>query len=380
MRNGRNIRIFLQEMADWLTRPAVVFYLLPPVMFLLVTGTIIQKEIGLYDAHRLYFSSLLVWFGPVPFPGVYPLVAVIAFSLFVRFVWKSEWRWRKAGIHMAHLGALILLLGGMVTALQAREGFLVIPEGGVTAFVSDYHKREMLVVRDGAVLTRVPFSSLRTGDKVFLDGTGLDVRILDRCRNCGIVRREEASSSAPAPHLGMAQFMALEPIAPEPDEEINLSGVTLSLRGAGEAQDGTYIIFEAMPYPLAIDTDNGAVEIMFGKAQTMLPFAVGLESFVKETHPGIDRARHYHSDVVIYDGDVSWPVRIEMNRPLRYKGYTLFQSSYVESEDGVASVLAVVENRGWLFPYIGTGLLALGLLWHAVLMAATGRRRRRIIS
>ena len=54
-----------------------------------------------------------------------------------------------------------------------------------------------------------------------------------------------------------------------------------------------------------------------------------------------------------------------MNAPLRHKGYTLYQASYAELDNGKeATVLAVVKNSGRLFPYISSIIMAVGLLVH----------------
>jgi hypothetical protein len=54
-------------------------------------------------------------------------------------------------------------------------------------------------------------------------------------------------------------------------------------------------------------------------------------------------------------------VEIFMNTPLRYEGETFYQASFDKSDPRV-SVLQVVHNPGWLTPYIGCALVALGLL------------------
>jgi hypothetical protein len=56
-----------------------------------------------------------------------------------------------------------------------------------------------------------------------------------------------------------------------------------------------------------------------------------------------------------------------MNNPLRYKGYTFFQSSFAEHDGKVSTVLAVVHNKGWVYPYIGAILVAIGLAFHLAL-------------
>ena len=55
---------------------------------------------------------------------------------------------------------------------------------------------------------------------------------------------------------------------------------------------------------------------------------------------------------------------IEMNAPLRYKGYTFYQAHYEEdSSTGIkTSVFAVVKNYGRLFPYISSIIMCVGVL------------------
>ena len=54
-------------------------------------------------------------------------------------------------------------------------------------------------------------------------------------------------------------------------------------------------------------------------------------------------------------------VRIWMNNPLRYRGDTLYQSSFdAETEKG--TVLQVVDNKVWMAPYVACMIVALGML------------------
>ena len=57
-----------------------------------------------------------------------------------------------------------------------------------------------------------------------------------------------------------------------------------------------------------------------------------------------------------------------MNAPLRYKGYTLYQASFAELQDGrEATVLAVVQNYGRLFPYISSIIMCIGVLLQMII-------------
>ena len=64
---------------------------------------------------------------------------------------------------------------------------------------------------------------------------------------------------------------------------------------------------------------------------------------------------------------ISKHILIKMNEPLRHKGYTFYQSSFIESPDGETSVLAAVKNYGRLFPYISSIIMCIGLLLHLIM-------------
>ena len=356
------------NIAAALAKPAVVFYTLPPLMLLLVTGTLAQRPLGLYDAQKMFFSSFILWLGPVPLPGGYSLIALISASLLIKFLFFSDWSLRKAGINLAHLGVLVMLIGGLLTALYAREGFIAIPEGGHSAAISDYHQRELLVVKDNRIIAAIPHQKIRPGRTLRLEGTPLTITVHNACRNCKIYKREDSKEDYGVPFLGMGRFMALKPAPLEKQEETNLYGATIGLSGAGKDYDGTYVIFEAMPKPIHVEKDGVSYELIYGKKQRPLPFTLELEHFEKKSYPGTAMARAYRSDIIVDDGGTRWPVRIEMNKPLRYKGYTFFQSSFAESGEQKATILSVVKNRGWLFPYIGVAIIAIGLLLHTIIM------------
>lgn len=110
---------------------------------------------------------------------------------------------------------------------------------------------------------------------------------------------------------------------------------------------------------------NSVIGLQAGRRTARLPFSVHLVDFDKQTYPGTNEARAYHSDVMIEDGTLQWPARIEMNEPLRYRGYTFYQSSYTMTPDGrERTVLSVVQNKGWLAPYLASFIIFCGLCIH----------------
>ena len=63
-----------------------------------------------------------------------------------------------------------------------------------------------------------------------------------------------------------------------------------------------------------------------------------------------------------------------MNQPLRYDGKAFYQASFGKND--TLSILQVVENPGWLLPYISCVLVRLGLLVHFGISLRRALRRR----
>ena len=107
--------------------------------------------------------------------------------------------------------------------------------------------------------------------------------------------------------------------------------------------------------------------MVFRKKRTYLPFELELIYFKKVMHPGTNIAKSYSSDINLIESGISKHFLIEMNQPLRYNGYTFYQSSFIESDEGETTVLAAVKNYGRLFPYISSIIMCFGLLIYLIM-------------
>lgn len=351
-----------------LARPDVPFYALPWLMVLLTAGTIAQRDMGLYAAQAKFFSSWVFWWGPLPLPGGYATIAVIGVALAAKFFIDSKWSRGQAGIILSHFGALLLLAGGLMTAATAREGYVTIAEGAQAAIMEDYHDKHLTVAdAQGRIVLDLPAARMH-GDMQVAAGK-LSFTILEYIHN-GIPEEQTAPERNGLPYIGPAAQVRMKPVPADKNEEINHSAVSIAVRGT-DSGDGIYLMTDVMPHQPEI----AGYRVRFGRVETPLPFAVTLKDVRRELYPGTDVARGYESHVEVHDGAVSWPAVIRMNEPLRYKGYTLYQSNYIREADGAeATVLSAVKNSGWLFPYIASVVIAAGLLIHLV-MALRGRRR-----
>lgn len=355
-----------KSIADFLASPILLHFSLPFVMLYLTLGTLAQKYIGLYQATKIYFSDLVIWLGALPLPGFPILMAIMGVNIIAKLWFKSPWSLRHSGIIVAHLSVALLLFGGLLTALMSEEGFLDLAEGQSKSFASDYHMREFVVldVTNNQRIQAWPHLDLSAGQTVQSDALPFTIKILETCQNCKIEKRETFDEAFN--YNGMAQFMRLTAGDLKLQNEENMSGLAFKVSGPKIEQPQIFVSLEDVPRWPEVTINDVTYRMMVQKIKRSMPFSVELIDVEKIVHPGTALAREYQSHVRIRDERGEWESLIRMNEPLRYRGYTLFQSSFSQSQVGEVSVLAVVRNVGRSFPYIAGLIMALGLVMHMI--------------
>lgn len=102
------------------------------------------------------------------------------------------------------------------------------------------------------------------------------------------------------------------------------------------------------------------------KSQSIpVPFKLLLTDFRKVDYPGTSSAASFESDVVLHDPEdkITLEKTIQMNKPLDYKGWRIFQSSYMQDERfGEGSVFTVAKNPGIFLIYGSAPIILLGVI------------------
>lgn len=357
----------LSKLSHYLAKPHILFYALPWLMILIILGTVTQKDLGLYVATEKYFNSFILWLGPIPTPGGLTTLGLIFLALSIKFIFFSTWKWHRAGTILTHLGVLILLIGGILTATLSYEGFMIIPEGKQTNKVADYRARVLTLNKGGEIIQALPMEELQK-DKIITQDN-LSLKILDACNNCSA----RAPTGIYENLQGLAVNMEIFGIAEEKNIETNFSGAVLEITTDKSSENGTYIVMEDIPKnPIFSD-----IEIKIERVSQEIPFSIYLQDFRKIDYPGTAKPRAFESDLIIKDGDIEWPATVSMNKPLRYKGYVFYQSSFEQRDDIEVSVLNVVKNKGRVFPYIATLIILLGLLLHFIIRIQFSKEKER---
>jgi hypothetical protein len=127
--------------------------------------------------------------------------------------------------------------------------------------------------------------------------------------------------------------------------------------------------------PQEVSVEGNAYRIAMRNQRYYQPFTLTLLRTTHEIYEGTQTAtnpsgipKNFQSRVRIDAPQTGErrEVDISMNNPLRYGGLTFYQSQMSRTEErggkGVSG-LQVVRNPGWLTPYLGCVIVALGMTW-----------------
>ena len=88
-------------------------------------GTIEQVNVGLYEAQKKYFESMIVvhWLGPIPIvlPGVYLLLVLFTVNLIAGGIIRLRKNKNTIGNLITHLGMLMMVFAAFVNYTYAMD-------------------------------------------------------------------------------------------------------------------------------------------------------------------------------------------------------------------------------------------------------------------
>ena len=357
--------MLLKQGIKILKTPKIFVFNIIWMMILVVLGTLAQKDMGLFAVQEKYFSSWFFWIWYLPMPGARLTMILIFINLSFFFFNKNLWKINKLGIIILHMGGILLFIGGGLTAMFSTEGNIVIDEGSSSNYVEDYHYMELAIINTSNKnldhYTIFDYPLLNRKSILKHDNIQFEIEVIKFIENCEPIRRNKPAGLQ---YRGMMKNFMISELSPLKEENMNRPGIIFYLSNTGTMEDGIYGLFLGQTIPQKITINDQEYVIVFRKQRTYLPFSIELLDFKKVMHPGTGIAKSYSSDVNLIEAGISKRILIKMNEPLRYKGYTFYQASFIESPDGETTVLAVVKNYGRLFPYISSIIMCIGLLIH----------------
>ena len=142
------------------------------------------------------------------------------------------------------------------------------------------------------------------------------------------------------------------------DNEIRNEVIHVVARAGGQVSESWLGLRESVQLPLG----RHPVVLEYRPALRKLPFSVRLIDFRKTDYPGTQMAAKFESDVEMTDPGRGLQVkkRISMNNPLKHRGYSLFQSSYLQGPTET-TILAVRNDPGTPLVYAGFLIVLAGV-------------------
>jgi hypothetical protein len=340
---------------------------------LTVWGTLYQARFGLYRAQERFYQS---WFflggGWLPFPGAQTVLLILFLNLAASMILLLLLGKQRFGLFVTHAGLILMLAAGATTFYFGSESQLTLEEGEGSNVAAAYHDWEVAAWpagdrTDDRRISAFDVRALRPGTQLRLEALGLDLAVESVYANCTPTSAETADGSL----LSASDWTALARANPEREPVLDRPGVILRVASGGE-RPTRVLLWGGDSRPVRWGSGDDACHLALRRKRVALPAVIRLIDFTKEFYPGSQIAKSFSSRVTVEDGELERQVLISMNKPLRYRRSTFYQSSYQELPGGrETSTLAVVKNYGRLMPYIATAATVIGMCLHFIGLLVT---------
>ncbi|GMV99700.1 MAG: hypothetical protein AMXMBFR84_08390 [Candidatus Hydrogenedentota bacterium] len=351
-----------------------LFALLALLTFL---GTLEQINSGIFDVQKKYFESFFLvhnLFGKIPvlLPGVYLLLILLTINIVLGGVIKLRKSPSRIGILISHLGIVLLIAGGFIKFQLASDGHATLAEGESASEYESYFTWELAIAKEGTLQRTeylVPEEHFRQASPenriTFThDALPFNVSLTGYHRNSEPVN----VNRTPANGELVVDGFYLHPTPLEKEAERNVSGAYAEItdKATGETKQALLWGFEKMPF--AFQQGNDVWSVALRKKRYPLPFTVRLDKFTHELHPRTQMAKIFRSDVTKTENGIAQQHKISMNEPLRHKGYTFYQASWIPADPAagrpVMSSFAVTKDPADRIPLYACIVITVGLLLH----------------
>lgn len=393
-------------------------------ILLVFIGTVAQADEGLYVAQERYFKHWFVFgisfFGhkiPMPFPGGYLIGTVLLVNLTAAFIKRFQWTTKKIGIHLTHIGIILLLVGQLATDLLSRETQMRIKEGQTRSYSEspmDYELAfEWEVDANSNEVVAIPQAMLAKGAELKHEKLPFTVRVKEFLPNSNPSFRAPMQENAPPLTTnGIANSFDFQPSKLTYDmdsknvpvallEIVSADGSFGTWVAAGWATDETmseslwrYYQREMGPQmgasikarleqPQIINVKGKEFTLALRPVRAYKPYSFTLLKATHDVYQGTDTPKDFRSRIRIQNEErkEDRETEIYMNNPLRYSGLTFFQSgmiqrNLIDAGETPWTVFQVVRNPGWITPYAGCVIVAAGLLFQFMFHLVKFLRRR----
>lgn len=163
-------------------------------------------------------------------------------------------------------------------------------------------------------------------------------------------------------HQLLSRALAKQQIRPQPALESKILAAQITVLDEGRPLFSDWLV-DGEPVDLR-SASGQRLRLLVDKDTAPIPFTLTLKDFRKVDYPGSFRPSSFESDVLVQDTQMGMQIErtIRMNQPMDYRGYRIFQSSFLQDDDGSeASIFTVSKNPGIRLIYPGSVILVVGI-------------------
>jgi hypothetical protein len=403
--------MLLKRLTKFFISLRLTVVLLAFAIILIWVGTVAQADEGLYQAQTRYFKQWIVlgasMFGhrvPLILPGGYLLGTMLLVNLLAAHIARFQFTWKKLGIHVAHAGIILLLVGQLATDMFSHEMQIRFSEGQSRSYAESMSDFELVFTTDADAIhnqeVAIPGRMLAKGGEINVPQLPFSVRLKNYWHNSVASFRAPMMQNGPALttngvavdfDFGEAPDVKTLEEKNVPTAVIELVAPTGSLGEwvasgwSGDESAASLIweknaqelnnpqmanaIYSRIVQPQTVEAAGKQYNFKLRPARVYTPYSLTLLKMTNSFYPGSETPKDFRSRVRLQNKQTGEDREVEifMNNPLRYGGLTFYQyqmnaSDIARQAGHAASALQVVRNPGWFTPYVGCILVALGLV------------------
>jgi hypothetical protein len=421
------MRTLAKGLVQFFTSLRLTVTLLAFAIVIVFIGTLAQVDEGLYNAQARYFHQWLI-FGvavdgrnvPLLLPGGYLIGTLLVINLVASHIYRFQLSTKKIGIQIIHAGVILLLVGQLATDMLAHESQMHFFENQTRAYSESWHNNELAFTSDsgnGEEVVAIPERLLTSGSEITNKSLPFTVHIDSYWTNSEpSFRAPMMKNGAPLTPNGIANHFDFYPVAETKDPDAkNVPTALISIIGpqgslgqwvvSGWSADDQMVdvvrenyaqqvgpqmaenVAKQLTEPQSISVNGTTYTFALRPERVYLPFSIELLKATHTVYEGTEIPKDFRSRIRLRNDKTKEDreVEISMNHPLRYDGLTFYQyqmdAGQAAQQAGrpPSSVLQVVHNPSWLTPYIGCGMVAVGLttqfLSHLIVFLTKRKRK-----
>ncbi|MEI9897563.1 MAG: cytochrome c biogenesis protein ResB [Chthoniobacter sp.] len=205
--------------------------LLACAIILVFVGTVAQADEGLYQVQERYFRHWILvgttlWGHKMPW-FIWPAGRLVGTALLLNLVAahikRFQWSTSKIGIHLTHLGIIILLLGQLATDFLQVESQMVFNEGETDNYIQRSRYPELAFIsetsKDEEKVVAVPGPLIVKGEAITHPDLPFTVRVRDYAPNGDVVSHKKVMEATVQITTALAtlesEFSTVDGIVPQ---------------------------------------------------------------------------------------------------------------------------------------------------------------------